>query len=32
MGPAIQGVLTGATSVADFGTTICDEANKVFTK
>jgi len=32
MGPAIQGVLTGATSVEDFGTTICDEANKVFTK
>ena len=32
MGPAIQGVLTGATSVEEFGTTICDEANKVFTK
>ncbi|MEW6404689.1 MAG: sugar ABC transporter substrate-binding protein [Chloroflexota bacterium] len=31
MGPAIQGVLTGATTVDDFGTTICDEANKVFT-
>jgi multiple sugar transport system substrate-binding protein len=31
-GPAIQGVLTGATSVEDFGKTICDEANKVFTK
>ena len=31
MGPAIQGVLTGATTVEDFGTTICDEANKVFT-
>jgi hypothetical protein len=30
MGPAIQGVLTGATSVEDFGATICDEANKVF--
>jgi len=30
MGPAIQGVLTGATTVEDFGTTICDEANKVF--
>ncbi len=32
MGPAIQGVLTGATTVEAFGTTICDEANKVFTK
>jgi multiple sugar transport system substrate-binding protein len=32
MGPAIQGVLTGATTVDDFGKTICDEANKVFTK
>jgi multiple sugar transport system substrate-binding protein len=32
MGPAIQGVLTGATSVEEFGTTICDEADKVFTK
>ncbi|MBK8821122.1 MAG: sugar ABC transporter substrate-binding protein [Anaerolineales bacterium] len=32
MGPAIQGVLTGATTVDDFGTTICDEANKVFTQ
>jgi len=31
-GPAIQGVITGATSVEDFGKTICDEANKVFTK
>jgi multiple sugar transport system substrate-binding protein len=31
-GPAIQGVLTGATTVEDFGTTICDEANKVFTQ
>lgn len=30
MGPAIQGVLTGATTVEDFGTTICDEANKAF--
>jgi multiple sugar transport system substrate-binding protein len=30
MGPAIQGVLTGATTVEDFGATICDEANKVF--
>ncbi|MBL8099542.1 MAG: hypothetical protein JNK81_10180, partial [Anaerolineales bacterium] len=30
MGPAIQGVLTGATSVEDFGATICDEANKAF--
>ena len=32
MGPAIQGVLTGSTTVEDFGATICDEANKVFTK
>jgi multiple sugar transport system substrate-binding protein len=32
MGPAIQGVLTGATSVEDFGATICDEADKVFNK
>lgn len=32
MGPAIQGVLTGATSVEDFGATICDEANKAFTQ
>ncbi len=32
MGPAVQGVLTGATSVEDFGATICDEANKVFKK
>ncbi len=32
MGPAIQGVLTGATTVDAFGTTICDEANKVFNK
>jgi multiple sugar transport system substrate-binding protein len=31
-GPAIQGVLTGATTVDAFGATICDEANKVFTK
>lgn len=30
MGPAIQGVLTGSTSVDDFGATICDEANKAF--
>ena len=30
MGPAITGVLTGATSVEDFGATICDEANKAF--
>lgn len=30
MGPAIQGVLTGATTVDDFGATICDEANKAF--
>jgi multiple sugar transport system substrate-binding protein len=32
MGPAIQGVLTGATTVEDFGATICDEADKVFVK
>ncbi len=32
MGPAIQAVVTGETSVEDFGNTICDEANKVFTK
>lgn len=32
MGPAVQGVLTGATSVEDFGATICDEANKAFTQ
>jgi multiple sugar transport system substrate-binding protein len=31
MGPAVQSVLTGDTSVEDFGATICDEANKVFT-
>lgn len=30
MGPAIQGVLTGSTTVEDFGATICDEANKAF--
>ncbi|MBK6646688.1 MAG: sugar ABC transporter substrate-binding protein [Anaerolineales bacterium] len=30
MDPAIQGVLTGATTVEDFGATICDEANKAF--
>jgi multiple sugar transport system substrate-binding protein len=32
MDPAVQGVLTGATTVDAFGATICDEANKVFTK
>ena len=32
MGPAIQGVLNGATSVEDFGATICDAADKVFVK
>jgi multiple sugar transport system substrate-binding protein len=32
MGPAIQGVLTGATTVDAFGATICDEANKAFNK
>ena len=32
MGPAIQGVLTGATTVEDFGATICDETDKVFTR
>jgi multiple sugar transport system substrate-binding protein len=31
MDPAVQGVLTGATTVEAFGATICDEANKVFT-
>lgn len=30
MGPAIQGVLTGSTTVEDFGATICDQANKAF--
>lgn len=30
MGPAIQGVLTGSTTVEDFGATICDEADKAF--
>jgi multiple sugar transport system substrate-binding protein len=30
MGPAIQGVLTGATTIEDFGATICDSADKVF--
>ncbi len=32
MDPAVQGVLTGANTVESFGATICDEANKVFTK
>ena len=32
MGPAIQGVLTGATTLDDFSATICDQADKVFTK
>jgi multiple sugar transport system substrate-binding protein len=32
MGPAVQAVLTGDKTVADFGKTICDEANKVFKK
>jgi multiple sugar transport system substrate-binding protein len=32
MDPAVQGVLTGATTVEAFGATICDEANKVFVK
>ncbi len=32
MGPAIQAVLTGGKTVEEFGTTICDEANKVFVK
>jgi multiple sugar transport system substrate-binding protein len=31
MGPAVQAVLTGSRSVEDFGATICEEANKVFT-
>ncbi len=32
MGPAVQAVLTGQTSVDDFAATICDEANKAFTQ
>jgi multiple sugar transport system substrate-binding protein len=32
MGPAIQAVLTGGKTTEEFGKTICDEANKVFTK
>ena len=32
MGPAVQAVLTVKQTVADFGKTICDEANKVFKK
>ncbi len=31
MGPAVQAVLTGGQTVEEFGATICDEANKVFT-
>jgi multiple sugar transport system substrate-binding protein len=30
MGPMVQAVLTGETSVEDFGAMICDEANKTF--
>ena len=30
MGPAVQAVLTGQTSVEDFAGTICDEANRTF--
>jgi multiple sugar transport system substrate-binding protein len=30
MGPAVQAVLTGQTSVEDFAATICDEANRTF--
>ncbi|MBM3120835.1 MAG: sugar ABC transporter substrate-binding protein [Chloroflexi bacterium] len=32
MGPAIQAVLTGGLTVEEFGATICDQANKVFTQ
>jgi multiple sugar transport system substrate-binding protein len=32
MGPAVQAVLTGQTSVEEFGAMICDEANKAFTQ
>jgi multiple sugar transport system substrate-binding protein len=32
VGPAVQAVLTGKQTVADFGKTICDQANKVFKK
>ena len=32
MGPAIQAVLTGETSVDAFAAVICDEANKAFTR
>jgi multiple sugar transport system substrate-binding protein len=31
MGPAVQAVLNGSKTVEEFGQTICDEANKVFT-
>jgi multiple sugar transport system substrate-binding protein len=32
MGPAIQAVLTGGLTVEEFGATVCDQANKVFTQ
>jgi multiple sugar transport system substrate-binding protein len=32
MGPAVQSVLTGETSIDDFAATICNEANKAFTQ
>jgi multiple sugar transport system substrate-binding protein len=32
MGPAVQSVLTGETTIEDFAASICDEANKVFTQ
>ena len=32
MGPAVQSVLTGETSIDDFAATICNEANKVFSQ
>lgn len=32
MGPAVQAVLTGSKTVEEFGRTICDEANKAFTR
>ncbi len=32
MGPAVQAVLTGGMTVEKFGATICDQANKAFTR
>jgi hypothetical protein len=31
MGPAVNAVLTGESTIDDFAATICDEANQVFT-